>query len=398
MRSTTLALAIGFLLAVPAGVLGRSPVLADERPSDPQVLLAEAQFPTNMALTPDGRLLYTEKETGSVRIIEDGRLLNDPFAAIPVKGGAETGLLGIALHPDFPEEPWVYLYLSYKPSRLNRIVRARADGNTAAEVQPVMDLLPIASGYHNGGELAFGPDGKLYVTVGEAHDGARAQDPLDLGGKILRLNPDGSIPADNPFGENNPVYSLGHRNSFGLCFDSEGNLFETENGPDAHDEINEIVPGGNYGWPDVSGPGGAPGFVDPTWDFPEIIAPTGCAVEGDTLWFGDFRGDLHRSALDGVPGNEEVVATFPAGITDVMVGPGGELYVATTDSIMVLSEAPVDPVIASPAVGATEDSGGSNAPWIAAVVAAVVVLIGGLWFRSIARREEESEPPATPGA
>lgn len=379
--------ALVLLLGMPVGAVAGSP--------EPQVLLADAQFPTNMALTADGRLFFTEKEAGAVRIIEDGKLLPNPFAAIPVKGGGEAGMLGITLHPDFPDEPWVYLYLSYKPSRLNRVVRARADGNTATSVEPVMDLLPISSGYHNGGDMAFGPDGKLYVTVGEAHDEARAQDPEDLGGKILRINPDGSIPEDNPLGPDNPVYSLGHRNSFGICFDpAEGTLWETENGPDSHDEINEILPGGNYGWPSVSGPGGTPEFLDPAWDFPEIIAPTGCAVVGNTLWFGDYHGALHRVALDGEPGTDEIVTRFPTGITDVMAGPEGEIYVATTDTISVLSDTPVERVEALPEpLAQAEDSGSSAAPWIAAVVAGLTVLFGGLWFRRVSKREEAAEPP-----
>ena len=367
------------------------PLCTNAAPPEPQVLLSDAQFPTNMALAPDGRLFFTEKETGAVRIIEDGKLLPNPFAAIPVKGGDETGMLGITLHPDFPDEPWVYLYLSYKPSRINRIVRARADGNTAAAVEPVMDLLPVSSGYHNGGDMAFGPDGELYVTVGEAHDETRAQDPEDLGGKILRLNPDGSIPEDNPLGPDNPAYSLGHRNSFGICFDPvEGTLWETENGPDSHDEVNQIVSGGNYGWPQVSGPGGDPDFIDPMWDFPETIAPTGCAVVERTLWFGDFQGALHRIDLDGKPRTEEIVTRFPTGITDVMAGPDGEIYVATTDSISVLSDAPVETVEAIPeSLSEGGDPGSSKATWIAAAVAGLTVLLGGLWFRHLSKREGE---------
>lgn len=392
MKSTLAAFVLITMLASPAAAATNAVI-------EPQAYVDAAEFPTNMALAPDGRLFFTEKETGAVRIIENGNLLPEPFAAIPVKGGGETGMLGLALHPDFNTNPWVYLYLSYKPSRLNRIVRARADGNMASEVQPVMDLLPISSGYHNGGDMAFGPDGKLYVTVGEAHDENRAQDPNDLGGKILRLNADGSIPADNPFGPDNPVYSMGHRNSFGICFDGEGRLWETENGPDSHDEVNLIEAGGNYGWPDASGPSDSQEFIDPVLDFPEIIAPTGCTVVGDALWFGDFQGNLHASELGSLPMESTVEASVGAGITDVLAGPDGQIYVATTESILVLSDAPVDPVFASPAVGVTvEGSGGSSAPLIAAIVAGVVVLVGGLWFRAISRREEASEPPTGPDA
>lgn len=296
-------------------------------------------FPTNLAFASDGRLFFTEKDTGRVRVIQDGRVVPGPFVELPVEGGAERGLLGIALHPAFPHEPWVYLYLSYlsHPSDAadgrNRLVRVRAEGNRGVETEVLLDLLPAVTGYHNGGDLAFGPDGKLYLVTGEAHDPQRAQDPGDLGGKVLRLNPDGTIPPDNPFGPESPVFSMGHRNSFGLCFDpGTGDLWETENGPDAWDELNRIEAGANYGWPDHLGPGGGPSYVDPVLAFEEVIVPTGCAFLGGRLYFGDFRGDLHE--VRPAVGDERVVARLGTGITDVAAGPDGALYVATASSIL----------------------------------------------------------------
>ena len=127
---------------------------------------------------------------------------------LPVVPDAERGLLGIAIAPDFEADPWIYLYLSDATDGVNRLVRVRADGDRAAgEPETLLDGLDSAAGYHNGGDLAFGVDGSLFVTLGEAHEADRAQDPSDLGGKIVRLEPDGSVPADNPFGAGNPVWS-----------------------------------------------------------------------------------------------------------------------------------------------------------------------------------------------
>jgi glucose/arabinose dehydrogenase len=198
-------------------------------------------FPTNLAFAPDGRVFFTEKDTGNVRILQGDRVLPEPFAALPVDGVGEKGLLGIALDPGFPDEPWVYIYYSDSTDGRNRLVRIRADANHGTERRTLLDLLPTVNGYHNGGDLAFGPDGKLYVVTGEAHEAERAQDPSDLGGKVLRMNADGSVPHDNPFGAGNPVYAIGIRNSFGLCFDpGSGLLWETENGPSSDDEVNLI--------------------------------------------------------------------------------------------------------------------------------------------------------------
>jgi glucose/arabinose dehydrogenase len=327
-----------------------------------QPLATGLAFPTNVAFAPDGRVFFTEKDTGRVRIMRDGRLLPDPFATLPVDGGGEKGLLGIALDPAFPAEPWVYVYYSDATDHRNRLVRIRAEGDVGTERQTLLDLLPTVNGYHNGGDLAFGPDGKLYVVTGEAHEAERAQDPNDLGGKVLRLNPDGTVPADEPFGPRSPVYALGIRNSFGICFDpGSGGLWETENGPSSDDEVNRIVAGKDYGWPEQLGPGGAPAYVDPVLDFEDVIVPTGCAVTDGVLYFGDFHGDLHRLVIptigsDAPTSEEDVVATFDSGVTDVAVVPpglpdGGALYVVTSDAIYRATVVPTSPVPASPSAG-----------------------------------------------
>ena len=294
-------------------------------------------FPTNLAFLPGGTIVYGEKDTGRIRLLSpDG---SDRVAArLPVLGGAERGLLGLATHPRFPEEPWLYVYYSDARTGRNRLVRVRLAGGRVGRPEALLELLPAVSGYHNGGDLAFGLDGMLYVSTGEAHEPARARDRGDLGGKVLRLAPDGSVPADNPF-PGSPVYTLGHRNSFGLCVNpGTGDVWETENGPDRDDEVNLLRPGGDHGWPTVLGPGGGPGFVDPEIVFPQVIVPTGCAFTApDTVWFGDFRGNLHRARLGGPDldrvEEHRVVLPAGAGITDVAVGPDGRLYVATATAI-----------------------------------------------------------------
>ncbi len=290
-------------------------------------------FAVNMAFAPDGTMFVADKDRGEIRIVRDGELLDEPFATLPVQVTVnETGLLGVAVDPAFPNEPWVYAYFTGTDVR-NHLVRIRADGDRGTEVQPLLDLLPATAGWHNGGDLAFGPDGKLYVSVGDGHDGSRSQDPSGIGGRILRLNPDGSIPADNPLGPDNPTFALGIRNSFGLCFDPEtGDLWETENGPTGDDEINLIEPGANYGWPEQLGPGGEPDYADPVLDFPDTIVPTGCAVSDGVLFFGEgYGGNLHSMPLPG-PG-EGIVARFDGGITDLELAADGSLWVVTPTAL-----------------------------------------------------------------
>ena len=290
-------------------------------------------FAVNLAFARDGTMFVADKDVGEIRIVRDGEILHEPFVTLPVQVTVnETGLLGVAVDPAFPDEPWVYAYYT-GTDVMNHLVRIRADGDRGIEIQPLLHLLPATAGWHNGGDLAFGPDGKLYVSVGDGHDGSRSQDPNGIGGRILRLNPDGSIPDDNPLGPGNPTFALGIRNSFGLCFDPEtGELWETENGPSGEDEINLIEPGANYGWPEQLGPGGEPDFVDPVLDFPDTIVPTGCAVSDGSLFFGEgYGGNLHAMPLPG-PG-EGIIARFDGGITDLERAADGSLFVVTPTAL-----------------------------------------------------------------
>lgn len=391
-RFLVAAIASVMVCVSPAGATGQQP----------QPFLGGLSFPTNMAFLPDGSLLFTEKQTGSVRVVTpDGELLDRPFITLPVIPDAERGLLGIAVHPDFEQEPWIYLYRSDPADGLNRLIRVRANGVVAAgESQIVLDGISAVAGYHNGGDLVFGLDGTLFVALGEAHEADRAQDEDDIGGKIVRLTADGGVPNDNPFGPDNPAWSVGHRNSFGLCVDPEsGRLWETENGPDRDDEVNLIEAGGNYGWPEVTGAAGDDRFLDPIVVFPQPIALTGCAVAEGDVWFGSFDGRLWRLPDAARGGDADEVASFPTGVTDVAIGPDHLLYVATADAIWTLSLRGGPPSVTTvtptpgepgespssrPAATEGDDEGGAWRRWIA--VGAGVLLCGALIARLAAGR------------
>jgi quinoprotein glucose dehydrogenase len=351
-----------------------APVAASAQTSTPWLA---ADFPTNMAFAPDGRLFYTEKDTGQVRVVSaHGDLLPTPFASFDVGSQGETGLLGIALDPRFAEgRPWVVLYLSDASTGRNELVRVRADGDVGTGVQVLQTFLPTAGLYHNGGDLLFAADGDLYVTVGEAHESRRAQDTSDVGGKVLRFTADGTPAPGNPFGPANPVFTYGHRNSFGLCQDpATGDIWETENGPDVNDEVNRLVAGADYGWPLVTGDSGGR-FRDPITVFHDTVALTGCAWWRGALYVGSYNDGLVRR-IDTATGDATPVASFPSGVTDLAVGPDGELYVAAQDGIYRLTSATATPTAAPTAAG----SGASARTWIAAL--AIVVLVLGLGLRA----------------
>jgi len=266
-------------------LFGMQSVLAQEFPQyniKVETVAENLDIPWAIAHAPDGRIFVTER-TGTLRVIEDGILQNSPLLSLDV-GGAEGGLLGLALDPNFEQNRYLYLYYTYSEflSTYNRVSRFTESENTVSDELVLIDKIP-GSAIHDGGRIKFGPDGKLYITTGDAANPALAQDLDSLAGKILRINPDGTIPDDNPF-ENSPVYSYGHRNSQGLDWDpSTQILVATEHGPSgdrgfARDEINIIVPGQNYGWPEITGDEEDPRFVSPLFHTGDVTwAPSGAA-------------------------------------------------------------------------------------------------------------------------
>jgi glucose/arabinose dehydrogenase len=286
-----------------------------------QEVVSGLSVPVQMATAPDGRIFVNEKNSGNIRVVTPTvklpwQLQAIPFATLPVVTGpgGERGLLGIALHPNFSLNGFVYVFYTASDT-VNRVVRftaTKSGGNTVATTAtPVIIFDNIqAADNHNGGIIQFGPDGMLYIFHGDSQDQLAAQDPTSLKGKILRITPDGAIPSDNPF-PNAASYSLGHRNSFGFTFHPHTNdLWETENGVNDNDQINRIIIGGNYGWPICPGICNDPLYIDPIRTFTPVIAPTGIvAIREDSIYpaqyhnnllFADFiAGQLHRIVLGG---------------------------------------------------------------------------------------------------
>ncbi|HEY8503374.1 MAG TPA: PQQ-dependent sugar dehydrogenase, partial [Gemmataceae bacterium] len=229
--------------------------------------------PIGMAFSPDGRLFVTEQD-GAVRVIEDGTLRDEPFIRVAVGTASvtgEQGLLGIAFHPDFAQNQLFYLYYTAPDNLTNRLSRFVASGDQADPATEQI-LLEVPSGaHHNGGALHFGPDGKLYIATGDANLPNDSQSLTKLNGKLLRINPDGSIPEDNPFftsttGAARAIWAYGFRNPFTFAIHPEtGRILVNDVGQELYEEVNDVVPGGNYGWPRAEGPDGEGSFIPPIY-------------------------------------------------------------------------------------------------------------------------------------
>ena len=316
------------------------------------------RFVTNLAVpwsivfTSPDRMLVTERE-GSIRVVNNGELEPEPLHIFPeVSSQSEEGLMGMVLDPDYQNNKKIYAAYAYPEngSLAVRVVSFIDNGSSISAIQTVIEGIPAARN-HAGTRLRFGPDGKLYITTGDASDREIAQQPDNLGGKILRLNPDGSIPDDNPFPDS-PVYSLGHRNPQGLDFHPEsGVLFSSEHGPSGFDgpgggdEINIINSGQNYGWPVVSHDETQEEFVSPLLVYTPAIAPaSGMFYSGDifpqfrnNFFVGMLRGEgiLRVQISDADPG--QVISHAPlegievGRVRDVAQGPDGFIYFSTSN-------------------------------------------------------------------
>lgn len=314
------------------------------------------EVPWSIVFLPDGRALISERP-GRIRLADkDGTIAEAPWMTIPVRARGEGGLMGLALHPQFRDQPFVYAMMTIEDGgkAMNRVVRIRLGGG-ASGGQPqidrvILDNIPAGT-YHNGGRIAFGPDGMLYVTTGETFQAELAQDLQSLGGKILRVTPEGAVPQDNPF-PGSPVWSYGHRNPQGLAWHPDTKeLFISEHGPSGEfgrakdDEINVVVKGGNYGWPRVVGAAGMKEYVDPILLWRETGAPpSGIAFFDGSLFVATQRSDaLIRVDLEKkgeawtVKAIDRWFSDKPdsgkwGAFRDAVVGPDGALYALTNFS------------------------------------------------------------------
>jgi glucose/arabinose dehydrogenase len=290
--------------------------------------------PWDLVVAADGRILVTERDTGRLlEVDEDGG--TTVLRTFDVDASGEGGLLGLAVHPD--DGTRIYAYLT--AGQDNRVVRFGLDDD--ADPEPVVTGIPKAR-VHNGGRLAFGPDGRLYVATGDAAEPARSADPSSLAGKILRVTADGEVPDDNPE-PGSPVYSLGHRNVQGLAWDADGQLWAAELGPDVDDEINRIEPGGDHGWPEVTGAPGDDRYVDAAFVAqPPEASWSGAVVLHDGA-IPQWEGELFVAALRGqrlwrfeledgaIVDHEELLVGEHGRLRTVVVGPDGSLWALTSN-------------------------------------------------------------------
>jgi glucose/arabinose dehydrogenase len=345
----------------------------------PVVETVVSNIPEPVALAPLSPTVWlvAERRTGNIRWLEKNVLRAEPFATVSVpkpSGSNGYGLLGLAVHPDYPTQPYVYAFYTFAGADGNaagqRIVRFTVQQGKGVNPQVIIDNLPV--GIQMGGRIAFGPDKKLYVTLGDTQRQDQAQEYGALPGKVLRYNADGSIPGDNPLEEadvhptragmgtdqpleekHTPVYALGFRNPFGIAFNPDtGDLFVTDNGPNHDDEIDHVIGGDNYGWPAVTGLADDPRFHPPLWASGKTtIAPTGAAFYTGTdlpqfygnLFFAAANdGKLRRVVFTDADNIAGVTAVPEAGNRAklaVAMGPDGALYFTSTNAIYRLRAA-----------------------------------------------------------
>ena len=288
----------------------------------------------------DNRVFITEKD-GKVRVVEDGILLEEALTTLRTANVFGGGLLGIATHPDFENNHFLYVYYTYEENGKlwNKVLRIKESENKLEDATTIFDKIP-GSKFNNGGVIKFGPDKMLYVATGlDSESSHGPQDLQSLEGKILRLDDDGSIPQDNPF-PNSAVFSYGHRNPQGMAWDKKGNFFVTELGPSKNDEINLVIAGQNYGWPEQEC-SGKEGFVDVVMCYDPSIEPSGIVFySGNKLQLENqiIMATLRGSNLyslevteDGTFSQKSILSGIGR-IRDVNEGNDGYLYVITSNT------------------------------------------------------------------
>jgi glucose/arabinose dehydrogenase len=295
----------------------------------PRPVTADLEAPWSVVFR-NGAALVSERDSGRILELAEGGATRVVGTIAGVAGSGEGGLLGMAVD----DRGRLYVYSTGEDG--NRIERYELTGDPGSlglgSRVTLVDEIPSAS-YHDGGRIAFGPDGMLYATVGDAGQSASAQDLDSLAGKILRMTPDGDVPDDNPFPDS-LVFSYGHRNPQGLAWAPDGTMFATEFGQDAWDELNVIVPGGNYGWPDVEGIADDDEFRDPVqqWE-PADASPSGMTAIGGTLFIANLRGEVLRAVPIADPStSRDYYAGEYGRIRDVVGTPDGDLWFVTNNT------------------------------------------------------------------
>ena len=325
--------------STPAGTTGStasSPSSAAAPVPQPRVAGVVAtglDVPWGIAFLPDGSALVSERDEARIVRVTSAGDVSDVGPVAQVAGGGEGGLLGIALSPSFAEDRTLFAYFTSGPQ--NVVARlVLDDAYRISDQQTVFDGIPSGP-IHDGGRIAFGPDGFLYVGTGEAGRRDPAQDPDDLGGKILRITRDGDPAPGNPT-EGSPVWTLGHRNVQGLAWDSRGRMWASEFGQNTWDELNQVVAGDNYGWPEVEGRSGESRFRDPVRQWhTDVASPSGIAVAQGSVFMASLRGERlwQVPLLASGTGRPRALLTQRYGrLRAVAVAPDGSLWVLTNNT------------------------------------------------------------------
>jgi glucose/arabinose dehydrogenase len=333
-RRTLLKAGIAAPLGIALGVGTDLDAPAVAAPRVDETLARDLAVPWGVAFLPGGNALVGERDSGDVFLVRrkgGKRRVGSIDVHSQLSRAGEGGLLGLALHPDFARNRLLYAYLSTRND--NRIVRMRYASGRLGKRTVVLADIPM-NVHHNGGGLTFGPDGLLYASTGDGEVGSRAQSRSSLGGKVLRLTPDGDVPAGNPFG--NYTWSMGHRNVEGIAFDPRGGLWASEFGEKEADELNRIVPGANYGWPNVEGADGGGGYKDPLvqWSPTSTCSPAGITVAKGRAWLGALRGECVYSVKLRGPEAGNMRRHFRGRfgrIRQVAKAPDGSLWITTSN-------------------------------------------------------------------